>query len=51
MRAALQPERPLEQTAVSVPHVGYGRAPLGQDRVSRDHAVHCLHHAINLGIA
>ena len=34
MRAALQPERPLEQTGVSVTLVGYGTGPLGKDRVS-----------------
>jgi aryl-alcohol dehydrogenase-like predicted oxidoreductase len=53
MRAALQPEHllGLGQTGVSVPVVGYGTAPLGKDRVSRDHAVHCLHHATNLGIS
>ena len=50
MPAALRPERPLGGTGVSVPLVGYGTAPLGKDRVSRDHAVRCLHHAIDLGM-
>src|SRR5436309_1693810 len=50
MPAALKPERPLGGTGVTVPLVGYGTAPLGKDQVSRDHAVRCLNHAIDLGL-
>jgi aryl-alcohol dehydrogenase-like predicted oxidoreductase len=30
--------------------IGYGTAPLGKDHISRDHAMHCLNHAIDSGI-
>jgi aryl-alcohol dehydrogenase-like predicted oxidoreductase len=30
--------------------VGYGTAPLGKEKVTREHAVRCLNHAIDLGI-
>jgi len=46
----LTPQRPLGATGVTVPLLGYGTAPLGKEQVSRDHAVRCLNHAIDLGI-
>jgi len=33
-----------------VPLIGYGTAPLGKDRISREEAVRCLNHAIDQGI-
>ncbi|MEA2523587.1 MAG: hypothetical protein QOF73_814 [Thermomicrobiales bacterium] len=50
MRAVLAAARPLGATGVTVPLVGYGTAPLGKPEVSREHAVRCLNHAIDLGI-
>lgn len=50
MPAPLQPARPLGKTGVTVPLIGYGTAPLGKEKVSREHAVKCLNHAIDLGI-
>ncbi len=50
MTAMLAAARPLGATGVSVPLVGYGTAPLGKPEVSREHAVRCLNHAIDLGI-
>ena len=46
----LQPVRTLGATGVTVPLVGYGTAPLGNPEVTREHAVQCLHRAIDLGI-
>jgi aryl-alcohol dehydrogenase-like predicted oxidoreductase len=42
--------RPLGQTGVIVPLIGYGTAPLGKEQVTRAHAVRCLNHAIDSGI-
>jgi uncharacterized protein len=50
MAAVLSPERPLGATGITVPLIGYGTAPLGKDRVSREEAVRCLNHAIDRGI-
>ncbi|HYN87745.1 MAG TPA: aldo/keto reductase [Ardenticatenaceae bacterium] len=50
MAAILSPARPLGSTGVMVPLVGYGTAPLGKSKVSREHAVRCLNQAIDLGI-
>ncbi len=50
MATVLQPTRPLGTTGVTVPLVGYGTAPLGKPHVSRQHAVRCLNHAIDLGV-
>jgi aryl-alcohol dehydrogenase-like predicted oxidoreductase len=50
MPPLLQPARPLGATGVAVPLVGYGTAPLGKPDVTREHAVRCLNHAIDLGI-
>src|SRR5918911_689151 len=50
MAQALQPARQLGSTGVTVPLVGYGTAPLGKPEISREHAVACLNHAIDLGI-
>jgi aryl-alcohol dehydrogenase-like predicted oxidoreductase len=50
MPPLLQPARPLGATGVTVPLVGYGTAPLGKPDVTREHAVRCLNHAIDLGI-
>lgn len=50
MPPVLSPQRALGKTGVTVPLVGYGTAPLGKDKVSLDHAVRCLNHAIDLGI-
>lgn len=47
---ALQPMRPLGQTGVTVPLIGYGTAPLGKEQISRAHAVRCLNHALDSGI-
>src|SRR5215211_2112942 len=44
------PQRPLGATGVMVPLVGYGTAPLGKPDISRERAVRCLNHAIDLGI-
>jgi uncharacterized protein len=46
----LEAQRTFGRTGVRVPLVGYGTAPLGRDRISRDHAVNCLNHAIDRGI-
>ena len=46
----LQPARNFGATGVQVPLIGYGTAPLGQKEVAPDHAVRCLHHAIDAGI-
>lgn len=40
----------MGKTGVTVPLIGYGTAPLGKDKVSQEHAVRCLNHAIDLGI-
>ncbi|GAC1428471.1 MAG: hypothetical protein NVSMB65_01740 [Chloroflexota bacterium] len=48
--ALLTPVRSLGKTGVTVPLIGYGTAPLGKDTVTREHAVRCLNHAIDLGI-
>lgn len=50
MSVILQPVRQLGATGVQVPLIGYGTAPLGKPEVSRDHAVRCLNHAMDLGI-
>ena len=50
MPPILEPERQLGATGVTVPLIGYGTAPLGKPKVSREHAVRCLNHAIDLGI-
>jgi aryl-alcohol dehydrogenase-like predicted oxidoreductase len=50
MTALLSPARPLGATGVTVPLVGYGTAPLGKEHITREHAVRCLNHAIDLGI-
>ena len=50
MSPVLHPARPLGATGVTVPLVGYGTAPLGKEGVPREHAVRCLHRAIDLGI-
>ena len=50
MPIVLRPERTLGKTGVAVPLVGYGTAPLGKPEVSREHAVRCLHLAIDRGI-
>jgi aryl-alcohol dehydrogenase-like predicted oxidoreductase len=50
MPTTLTPKRSLGNTGVPVPLIGYGTAPLGKPEVSRDHAVRCLNHAIDLGI-
>jgi uncharacterized protein len=46
----LEAQRMFGRTGVQVPLVGYGTAPLGRERISRDHAVKCLNHAIDRGI-
>jgi aryl-alcohol dehydrogenase-like predicted oxidoreductase len=50
MAAVLSPERALGATGITVPLIGYGTAPLGKDRISREEAVRCLNHAIDQGI-
>jgi len=50
MPIRLQPVRALGATGVMVPLVGYGTAPLGEKQVSREAALRCLNHAIDLGI-
>src|SRR3954468_9325656 len=50
MPSTLSPARPLGQTGVQVPLIGYGTAPLGQKGVSRQLAVRCLNEAIDRGI-
>ena len=50
MPIALRPQRTLGRTGVTVPLVGYGTAPLGKPHVSREEAVRCLNHAIDMGI-
>jgi uncharacterized protein len=50
MPPILQAVRELGATGVKVPLVGYGTAPLGKETVTRDHAVRCLNHAIDLGV-
>jgi aryl-alcohol dehydrogenase-like predicted oxidoreductase len=46
----LAPARQLGATGVAVPLIGYGTAPLGKEQVTREAAVRCLNHAIDLGI-
>ena len=50
MATVLTPQRPLGTTGVTVPLIGYGTAPLGKEKISREHAVRCLNHAIDRGI-
>jgi len=50
MPIRLQPVRALGATGVMVPLVGYGTAPLGEKQVSREAALRCLNHAIDLGV-
>jgi aryl-alcohol dehydrogenase-like predicted oxidoreductase len=50
MASTLQPDRALGATGVRVPLVGYGTAPLGKENVTREFAVRCINHAIDLGI-
>ena len=50
MPTVLSPQRPLGSTGVTVPLIGYGTAPLGKEKVSRELAVRCLNHAIDSGI-
>src|SRR5919202_2058527 len=50
MAQALQPTRQLGSTGVTVPLGGYGTAPLGKEKITREHAVRCLNHAIDAGI-
>lgn len=50
MDGKLTPARALGATGVQVPLIGYGTAPLGKQGVSREEAVRCLNHAIDLGI-
>lgn len=50
MSATLKPERAFGSTGVNVPFIGYGTAPLGKNKVSREHAVRCLNLAIDKGI-
>ena len=50
MPVALRPQRTLGRTGITVPLVGFGTAPLGKPHVSREEAVRCLNHAINVGI-
>jgi len=50
MAAASLPQRPLGATGVTVPLIGYGTAPLGKEKISREHAARCLNHAIDAGI-
>src|SRR3954468_18311666 len=50
MPARLQPQRPLGRTGITVPLIGYGTAPLGKEKITRDHAMRCLNHAIDRGI-
>ena len=42
MSGLLRPTRSLGKTGVSVPLVAYGTAPLGKERITREHAVRCL---------
>lgn len=51
MPTVLKPKRLLGTTGVKVPLVGYGTAPLGKETVTREHAVRCLNHAIDLGVS
>src|SRR5437868_5444819 len=50
MPAVLSPQRPLGATGVTVPLIGYGTAPLGKEKITREHAARCLNHAIDVGI-
>jgi aryl-alcohol dehydrogenase-like predicted oxidoreductase len=50
MTIRLQPSRAFGATGILVPLIGYGTAPLGKRKISRKHAVRCLHHAIDAGI-
>src|SRR4051794_16772385 len=50
MANARLPQRPLGATGVNVPLIGYGTAPLGKEKVTREQAVRCLNHAIDRGI-
>jgi aryl-alcohol dehydrogenase-like predicted oxidoreductase len=50
MANRIQPQRLFGATGIRVPLIGYGTAPLGKDHITREHAVRCLEHAIDLGI-
>lgn len=50
MPTQLQPAQPFGATGVTVPPIGYGTAPLGKEQITREHAMRCLNHAIDLGI-
>jgi uncharacterized protein len=50
MATVLSPQRPLGSTGITVPLIGYGTAPLGKEKISREHAVRCLNHAIDQGV-
>jgi aryl-alcohol dehydrogenase-like predicted oxidoreductase len=50
MANRLEPQRQFGATGIRVPLIGYGTAPLGKDHITREHAVRCLEHAIDLGI-
>jgi aryl-alcohol dehydrogenase-like predicted oxidoreductase len=50
MTTRLEPARPLGQTGVTVPLIGYGTAPLGKPELSRQDAARCLDRAIDLGV-
>ena len=51
MATVLSPQRPLGSTGVTVPLIGYGTAPLGKEKVSRELAVRCLNHAIDKAVS
>src|SRR5947209_6285392 len=50
MPTVLSPQRVLGSTGIRVPLIGYGTAPLGKEKISRELAVRCLNHAIDRGI-
>ncbi len=50
MATVLSPQRPLGSTGITVPLIGYGTAPLGKEKISRELAIRCLNHAIDRGI-
>lgn len=51
MATQLIHSRILGNTGIEVPLIGYGTAPLGKEKkATREHAVRCLHHAIDRGI-
>src|SRR4051794_10102869 len=50
MTTQLLPMRPFGATGVRVSLLGYGTAPLGKKHITREHAVRCLHYAIDHGI-